>query len=180
HPGGGELQSRDPATALRGRGPAGSRAEQVRGLRQRRAIPLRRPTGARGSDPDDRRAELGRRARAVTLLVERDVFDGAHISVVNHLVWEPVDVFVAVVVDIGVADIRGTQILDLRQHAGVGHQGDSVRLAPLRRHLFRGLVFLDRYVPLFAVLHVDARDLAVFDGDRSRVLAVLVNDVVTV
>ena len=61
-----ELQGRHPAAALPGARPAGHRAQQVRALGRRPAVPPRRPARARVPDPDDRRPELVRRARALT------------------------------------------------------------------------------------------------------------------
>src|SRR6185295_313216 len=55
----------------------------------------------------------GRRQRSA---INRDVLDRSGIAVEDHLVLEPVDDFVAVVVDIRIADPGIAQRLGLREH----------------------------------------------------------------
>src|SRR5256886_8155239 len=96
---------------------------------------------------------------------ERHVLDGAGISIKDHLVGEPVDLFVSKIVNEGIADVCRPNVLVLSQ--GVRRVMNPIGLS---HFLFR-LVFLDRYVPLLAVLHVYARDLAVGNLGGNRVLA---------
>src|SRR6185369_15876813 len=101
-----------------------------------------------------------------------DVFHGAGVAVVNHVVRVPVDLLVAEFVDIAVADPGRAQVLDLDIRGVVDAAG--------LHHLLVGLVFLDRQLAFRVVLHVEGRDLAVlgFDGDRVRPF--LVDDVVPI
>src|SRR6266568_1255574 len=114
-------------------------------------------------------------------LREWNVVDRASISVEDHLVWKPIDDLVPIVVDEGIPNVRRAQVRCL--YLDICHGVNSSRLGHSHSiglsHLLLSLVLLDRYITLFAVLHAYSRDLSIGDLGRDRVLAVLVDRVLS-
>src|SRR6266853_1161444 len=115
-------------------------------------------------------------------LREWNVVDRASISVEDHLVWKPIDDLVPIVVDEGIPDVNRAQVrclyLDICPGLNPFRLGHSHSIG--LSHLLLGLVLLDRYITLFAVLHAYPCDLSIGDLGRDSVLAVLVDHVLSV
>src|SRR6266568_4662511 len=106
--------------------------------------------------------------------VHRHVLHRAGVAVENHVVWIPVDFLVTELVDVSVTDVR-------RSKGNRLNRNERGKLQPPGLgHLLCRLVFRDRYITLRGMGHLHAGDLAALDIDCSRVVALLVNDVMAV